>query len=360
MATIPDEAGLTPEWLTLQLRRAGIDATVSGCTATPIGTGQIGKCLRLQLVYADPASATAQRAPKTLVAKLPSDDPQSRMTGVALRNYLKEVRFYQVMAQSLAIRTPHCYFSDIDGEGPVFALLLEDLQPAKQGDQLAGTSASVARAALLELVGLHAPSWNNADLLAYEWLGSGAMVSEDALGQLYRDQVPGFMDRYGSQLTDDERAIIEAYGDHIGKLAAASAGPRTLVHVDYRLDNLLINEQVQPPAVTTVDWQSVTVGSPLSDVAYFIGAGLRKDLRRTAEDALVRDYYTALQSQGIVDYGWDECWRDYRLGSFAGFGVTVVASMLVQQTERGDQMFITMARRHSRHALDLKAMELLG
>jgi hypothetical protein len=40
--------------------------------------------------------------------------------------------------------------------------------------------------------------------------------------------------------------------------------------------------------------------------------------------------------------------------------VTVIASMMVQQTERGDEMFITMARRHSRHTLDLGAEEFLG
>ena len=47
-------------------------------------------------------------------------------------------------------------------------------------------------------------------------------------------------------------------------------------------------------------------------------------------------------------------------GSFSGFGVTVIAAMIVERTERGDQMFITMADRHSRHALDLGAHEFLA
>jgi hypothetical protein len=38
----------------------------------------------------------------------------------------------------------------------------------------------------------------------------------------------------------------------------------------------------------------------------------------------------------------------------------VIASMLVQQTERGDDMFTAMARRHARHALDLGAIEFLA
>lgn len=32
---------------------------------------------------------------------------------------------------------------------------------------------------------------------------------------------------------------------------------------------------------------------------------------------------------------------------------------LVQQTERGDAMFVAMARRHARHALDLGSAEFL-
>ena len=47
-------------------------------------------------------------------------------------------------------------------------------------------------------------------------------------------------------------------------------------------------------------------------------------------------------------------------GAFAGFVVTVVASMIVERTARGDEMFVAMARRHARHALDLGAADLLG
>jgi hypothetical protein len=40
--------------------------------------------------------------------------------------------------------------------------------------------------------------------------------------------------------------------------------------------------------------------------------------------------------------------------------MAVAASMLVERTARGDEMFLTMARRHARHALDLDAAALLG
>jgi hypothetical protein len=39
--------------------------------------------------------------------------------------------------------------------------------------------------------------------------------------------------------------------------------------------------------------------------------------------------------------------------------MAVAASMLVERTNRGDQMFLAMASRHARHALDLDAPALL-
>jgi hypothetical protein len=39
--------------------------------------------------------------------------------------------------------------------------------------------------------------------------------------------------------------------------------------------------------------------------------------------------------------------------------MAVVASMIVEQTERGDKMFLTMATRHATHALDLDAGDFL-
>jgi hypothetical protein len=95
-------------------------------------------------------------------------------------------------------------------------------------------------------------------------------------------------------------------------------------------------------------------------VAYFLGAGLLPELRREVERDIVAGYHRALVERGIHGYELDACWDDYRRGTFAGFGVTVIASMLVQQTERGDDMFTAMARRHARHALDLGAEAFLA
>jgi hypothetical protein len=353
---IPNPDSVSAEWLTQCLRDAGHDVEVRGFESQRIGTGQIGMCIRYALDLAGGDATT----PRSLVGKFASDDPTSRHTGVQLRNFIKEVTFYRELQQRLTISTPRCYYAEIEGEGPEFALLLEDLAPGEQGDQLGGCSAEIAQAAVLELVGLHAPSWCDASLRGQLWLGEPSEPMIQLGRALYQAQLPGFLQRYGPHLEADEAAIIE-------RVASSTAAPFellpdawSLVHVDYRLDNLLIDESSSPPRITAVDWQSITLGNPLADVAYFMGAGLLPELRREAEPAIVRAYHEALAKAGVDGYDWDQCWSDYRKGTFAGFAVTVIASMMVQQTERGDEMFVAMARRHSRHAIDLGAEEFLA
>src|SRR5205085_1977177 len=55
----------------------------------------------------------------------------------------------------------------------------------------------------------------------------------------------------------------------------------------------------------------------------------------------------------------EHCWREYRRQAFGGVLMAIVASMLVQRTERGDEMFMAMLARHSQQALDLDSEALL-
>ena len=353
---IPTSENIDADWFSAALQQAGIDATVVAFSAEQVGTGQIGKCVRYQLNYAHDVA----EAPASVVVKYPSDDPTSRATGVMLRNFLKEVRFYQELQSQLSIPTPKCYYAEIIDEGPDFAVMMQDLAPASQGDQLQGCSPEIAEAAVLALVGLHAPSWCDSSLQERGWLGNAEIVSTDAMKEMYRSQLPGFIERYGHSLDADEKGIIERVG-HVDDAPLFANFPEmfSLVHVDYRLDNLLLHERPHGYDITVVDWQSITLGAPLNDVAYFLGAGLLPEVRVEYEERIVRKYHAALRDAGVDDLSWDACWLAYRRGVFAGFGVTVVASMLVQQTARGDQMFTAMAKRHARHALDLNGDEFL-
>ena len=54
-----------------------------------------------------------------------------------------------------------------------------------------------------------------------------------------------------------------------------------------------------------------------------------------------------------------QLWLDYRRYAFGGFLMAIGASVMVVQTPRGDEMFLTMIRRHAAQIDDLDAAALL-
>src|SRR5439155_26689961 len=100
-------------------------------------------------------------------------------------------------------------------------------------------------------------------------------------------------------------------------------------------------------------------GRVMTDAAYFLGGSLQTDVRRVHEQVLVREYYDALHARGVRGFDSEDCWREYRRQSFLGILMTVAPAMLVERTERGDQMFLTTLARYAEQVLDLDALELL-
>lgn len=171
---------------------------------------------------------------------------------------------------------------------------------------------------------------------------------------------PGWVDRYADRLDDDVLAMGQRFIDGIRRYyEGTQRRADTVVHGDFRLDNMLFGTEAGGDPVAVVDWQTVSLGDPLSDVAYFLGAGLTTDDRRTHERALVDTYAAQMRAAG-VDLADDDTWERYRFWSFSGFHMAIVASMIVERTERGDDMFMAMASRHGRQILDLDAEALLA
>lgn len=343
---------ITAEWLSGVL---GVE--VAGVELTPVGTGQMCDSVRLHVAYAAGEGA----GPATLVAKLPAADPSSRATAMSLRNYEIEVRFYQQLAPSLPVRTPGVHHAEIDVATADFVLLLEDLAPAETGDQLRGCSVPQAEAALDELVKLHAPRWDDPALAELEWLHRDPEASRAFLTGLLPVLWAGFQDRYADRLGAEVHEAGSCLFGGLEQYLSVDTAPWTITHGDYRLDNLLFGADGADGAdrVAVVDWQTCGHGPALNDVAYFIGAGLLPEDRRPVERALVERYHAGLAAAG-VSYDWDRCWTAYRRGTWAGLIMAVAASMLVERTERGDDMFMAMAHRHAQHALDQDAPALLA
>lgn len=356
--SIPALEDVTAGWLSDVLRAgAHPDAEVVGFDHVPIGTGQFGNCVRFTLSYDEPRP----EYPATIVGKFPASDPMTRFMAVRVRAYSREVGFYNHLQSRLQIPTPRCYLAAVRDHGPEFVLLLEDMHPATQGDQITGCDPSPARDVVLALVGLHGPTWRDESLAGAEWLNFDDPVEvHNAIHAFFRGALPEFLDRHRDELSAEQK-------DLFGQLADSASFPISppvgdvfcAIHQDYRLDNLLIDTARKPPTLTVVDWQSLAVGHPLTDVSYFLGGNLRVSQRRAGEERIVRDYHEALCGTGVANLGWSECWEAYRRASLFGLATVVFASMGVARTERGDRLIATMARRHATHALDMGAEDFL-
>ena len=105
------------EWFNQCFERCGIDATVSGFDAERLALG------KLVSVFATPCNTNPQAKMHPVWLVNSRQMMRAEATGVALQNFLKEVRFYQQLQSRLSIRTPRCYYAEITGEGPEFSFV---------------------------------------------------------------------------------------------------------------------------------------------------------------------------------------------------------------------------------------------
>ncbi len=352
MSDSPTPESLQPDWLTAQWLADVFDADVASVSATRIGDGLVGMNLRLTVV-ADPV------VPSSLVVKLPSPDPLSRATGVAMRNYEREVCFYRDLAATVDIRVPVCHHVERNDDSGDFVLLLEDLAPAAQGNQLTGCSVDQARTAVVELARLHGPRWDDPTLAQFEWLSRRTDADDTArLIEYWQIFMPGFLGTYAQYLSAEALDVLERFGPLVGDWVDGREGPYTVTHGDYRLDNLMFATPAGGAAIAAVDWQTPGHGPGVSDVSYFLGAGLLPQERRLVERSLLGEYAEGLDAYGVhVDD--DLLWRHYRRETFAGVIMTVMASQVVGPSERSEALFAAMGTRHLQHAIDLDAIAVV-
>lgn len=340
---------ITPEWTEAVLAQNGVAANVREVRTVQVGNGQMGSCYRLFISY------DAGDGPDRLIAKLPTTDAASRAAGQL--GYRCETTFYREYADRLHLDIPRCYFAALNDRGDGFTLVLEDLAPAEAGDQIAGCSLDQVRAAAVNVAGLHAPTWNESSIRELDWLIPDLAAYPEPTAAFLVDATQQFLDRY--QVTPDTAATLRGFADRFAAWATGRPEPFAMLHSDYRLDNLLFAQSDTPRPVVAVDWQVVTVGCPLRDVAFLVATGLSTESRRVGEKEIVEAYHRRLVALGVEGYGAEQCWEDYLYGLFQGPLITVLGAFVAQPTARGDRMFTVMAERSATAITDLNALSLI-
>ena len=233
---------------------------------------------------------------------------------------------------------------------------MEDLAPGEQGNQLTGCSVDDAALALEQAAKLHGPSWGMSTLSDHALLSPGDPAEKtQQLKMIYTMVLPAFLERYSHRLPDEYIAVIEAMADKLDRYQEINKGPNSLVHLDFRLDNMMFGG---PHKITVVDWQSIALGCGVMDVSYFLGTSLLTASRLDNEEYLLKFYLDVLSSYKI-DLDWNECWHYYRAYAPSGLIMAVIASMIVGETERGNDMFMAMATRSCQQIIELETLELL-
>ncbi|KAJ0426761.1 Ecdysteroid kinase-domain-containing protein [Aspergillus carlsbadensis] len=340
--------------VTLEFLTQALGHTVSSFTTEKIGTGQVGECHRITLTYAAHGTES-ETGPATAVLKLGASGQLSRETGMKLGIYERESRFYSEIALALdSAALVKCYDTFIDRDRDAFHILLEDIRPATVGDELKGATIEQARLALDALGNMQRVSL---DVEHPEWVGD-----QHPPGQVYLQQLwLGFLARYGSRVKPEHREVVTrwlaCFDTYVAKIKAATKN-RCLVHGDYRLDNMLfLYEGEKPISVSVVDWQMMNLGSIFQDLAYFIGMSIPTELRRENLSELLQVYIDAFGANPPLTM--DECLEGIREQSFWGLPLAFASPMILEQSDRGDEMFLTMLDRLATYIIDINAVETL-
>ena len=319
---------LTAEWLTDTLRQAGVlnGTHITSFEVQPLSetAGIVGQNTIIRLAY-DKSDDTA---PKSIFAKFALATEERRAHWQY--KYINEVQFYKEFAHQVDVSTPQAYFSEFEEETGYALLLLEDCSYGELGDWIKGCSIERMRLVVTEIAKFHATWWEHPALPQYAW----ARMQDSEVNKLQERylQIADTLDDVPEIPRDPE--LLQTIKDHAIHFSSwmnyqRQSSPYTLLHNDYHLNNLIF---IEDNKLMILDWQTMSMGRGVSDVACLLGKVPIED-RRVHETELLKLYHHTLCENGVVGYSYDQCWDDYRMAIFDGFWKSVFVIANRRQTE---------------------------
>lgn len=227
---------------------------------------------------------------RSLVVKSPIDGP----VGMSARSsgaYQREAVAYQRLLTSSPIASPRCWLVRQHDDGGV-DLVLDDLEPYRQADQMIGLNPQDALEVTVSLARFH------------QWWALPRQTTR--LDQLkIRRSTPSTLDPsaldrglaavkqlWSSDLTGDQITAFDVMVKHRARLVSAfEVGAPTLCHGDPRADNLVFDPDGKP---ILFDWQQIAVQPGPADLAWLAVTSLTIETRRALDQALVATYGTSI------------------------------------------------------------------
>lgn len=335
---------------------------VSGVNAAQLSfkTAYNAQLFRLTLTYDQAIPA----APATLIAKLAPYHAEMAENCVTFQPGTKEAWFYRTIAPTGCVTAPQCYFALAERATGRGTLLLADLGELEATSQTTGMSIADATLALQEAARLHARWWdqeNHEALAELLDLNNNGGDSTTLVDQFYAEAWPNFLQNAQFAIP----ATVSTFGATlIGRGAVLEAlcdnSPKTLLHGDFRVDNMLFDGRSAQRQCYVLDWEDVSVGCSATDVTWLI-AGCVPAIDADQEQQLLKSYHTALCTNGVTTYTYEQCLLDYRRAMVERFvqGVlsgTVYEPATATSDERAfaramGERFVAAAERLALHAL---------
>jgi hypothetical protein len=341
---------LTVEWLSAALARP-----VEAFDVEPLGTpgGLVGRLVRLTIRYPD-----ARQGPARLVAKFSAENGWAHALFDKVGLYEREARFYLDIAPRGGSYAPACHYAAYDREKQRSVLLLDEASapgwPDLGDEDIMRLASAIAR--------YHARWWDHPLIATFEWVPGIMSGNAEANVELLADAWDVWRERLGVALPSPFRDVVEAYvASMSGIRAALEQRPRTVLHFDFHVGNVLLWPGVHDMAPTFIDSCPV-YGRGIYDVAHFGLVSLSPERRRALEASMVEAYHGALREHGVTGYSRARCGDDYRLAILAVMHRVLLSTMVVLRMDdsAGEAVAMDIARQFSEAATQHDLVSLCG
>jgi len=368
---IPQTADeITAQWCTRALSDSSAGGVVEAVTVEAIGTdiGFAGDVLRVHLTWAEQGDGR----PPSVVVKVPATNPMNRASAEGIGAYEREIRVYRELSDHLGLPMPRHLYSDMTPNPapwfePVviwlfdhlpmaalalltrgalrlmarsrrrYVLVIEDIPDARPPRQREGGTTEDVRNSLVVMARFHAAHWMDQQLLdENDWI-----MPLDAAPRMmqaaYRNSRQEFLDRMGTAVHDDTMRRIDAVQEDLPAiLRRLAAPPWTLLHGDFRLDNVLVRGD---GSLVVLDFQLPRFGRAANDLAYFITTAIDA-CDQAVEEELLRLYHSTLEHAGVTGYSYDQLVDDVRdVTLVLGHSMVTTAQFLDLSLTDGDTSF---------------------
>ena len=344
---LPAHAGeITAEWMQQALAAGGAPdlPEVDALEVEKLSdvTNALGNLFRCRLIARDGATAN----PASVIVKIPTSNALVFRLAKWMSLHRREYVYYRDIAPHSPVRVPSLLYGDLDTRSHRFVLALEDLGAMEAVPQSKGVGAERARRAIREIAGFQGRFWEATGEPALAACGAFLTARESRIMQtLYLLTLPVALERFADLFTTGTRRLAEAFGPRIeAHFASVAKGPKTLVHGDYRADNMLFGRGDQGD-FAVIDWQGCGIGCGMHDVAFFLATSVSVEDRRHVERDAVDEYHDIVCRMGAKDYSLDDCWRSYRQNLFGSLMAMVIGAGGIDMSD---------------HALANQTRELLG